>query len=102
MLHFLRKWQEKSKLLFEFDDDNLNIPEGGSDDHAVIEDGEPKAKKRKKKKQKPSSFTAKWSKPNEVTFSRQPVDIEEEKITALYQKLGLCFVLFILEFTVLL
>lgn len=104
------------EVICEFDDCNVNKParaddfdedsdaDGGDVDDDDDEGGATskrtkpgrcgKAAKKAKsapKKKKADVPPAKWSKAKKVSFARQPVNIENEKIVELFEKYGLCF-----------
>lgn len=76
------------EIVCEFDDDNAKMPQRDDEDEIEIGPsktppkkgkkgkGEPKAKRQKKER---ATFQPKWSKAKNITFSRQSVNIENEK-----------------------
>lgn len=95
------------EVVCEFNDDNKHMParpdddenDGDSEEEQVGKPGSSKRGRGKRPKPLPSkqaqkakrdAFTAKWSKSAKVSFSREPVDVEKQKVEELYEKYGLC------------
>lgn len=70
------------EVVCNFNDCNTNKPDGVGDEDVVHVENEYgyKPAKRSKKCGKNVDFPAKWSNSKNISFSRQPVDVEEEKI----------------------
>lgn len=85
------------EVVCDFNDCNTNKPDRADDDDVahVADDYGNKPAKRPKKDTKKKAFPAKWSKSKEFSFSRQPVDVERDKIVELFEKYGMYLYLFI-------
>lgn len=85
------------EVVCEFDDDNVHKPNRQDDDDIVLNSQklvpeakgkiEPKLKRERKKKEGPT-FQPKWSKGKRITFAKQPVNVQEEKMATMYEKFG--------------
>lgn len=85
------------ELVCEYVEGNVNMPNRPDDfdecGNDADSDDAPLSKR--KKKSKPITYTAKWSKKKKVDFTRQPVDVAEEKVRELFTKYGL-LILFVM------
>lgn len=75
----------------DYDDCNRRMPDCAETDDIMADnecDDAAAAGPSKPKKKKTESYTAKWSKSKKISFSRAPVNVEREKVAALFEKYG--------------
>lgn len=89
------------EVFCEFDECNKNMPAHPSNatdrkesDEEVVgpqKSRETSQKNKLTKKQMKPLFKAKWSKTKQISFSRQPVDVQDDKLTDIYKQFGMFF-----------
>lgn len=94
------------EVLCDYDDDNINAsavvapqPSTSGESQPAVTVGRKRKAARGGKTTKAKKSQNTWTK-QEPSYSKQPVDLSNEKIQALYEQIGLCFVVFLFLFFV--